>query len=199
MMTWNLAIALITFAAITAFTPGPNNTLLMASGMNFGFQRSIPMVLGVCIGFPFMIACVGLGLGRVFDLLPWLYALLKYAGAAYMLWMAWKIARSGPAGEGDVEAKPSSFMSMALFQWINPKGWIMSITALSAYTLPDTYYIGVAAVVGAFMVMGFTSASTWALFGSALRHVMNDQRYYRWINYGLAVLLVLSLVPIFWH
>jgi threonine/homoserine/homoserine lactone efflux protein len=198
-MTWNLAVALIAFAAITAFTPGPNNTLLMASGMNFGFRRSIPMALGVCLGFPFMIACVGLGLGKIFDLLPWLYAVLKYAGAAYMLWMAWKIAFSGPAGEGDVEAKPLSFTSMALFQWINPKAWIMSVTALSAYTLPSNYYVGVATVVAAFVVMGFSSASSWALFGSALRHVMNDARYYRWINFGLAVLLVLSLVPIFWH
>ncbi len=198
-MTWNLLVALFTFAAITAFTPGPNNTLLMASGMNFGYRRSIPLALGVGLGFPFMIASVGLGLGRVFDFLPWLYTALKYAGAAYMLWMAWKIAGSGPAGEGDVEAKPLSFISMALFQWINPKAWIMSITALSAYTTPDNYYVGVAAVVSAFLVMGFSSASTWALFGSALRHVMNDARYYRIINYALAVLLVLSLVPIFWH
>lgn len=198
-MTWNLALALLTFAAITAFTPGPNNTLLLASGMNFGYRRTLPLVCGVWLGFPFMIACVGLGLGRVFDVLPGLYTALKYAGAAYMLWMAWKIAKSEPAGEGDIEAKPLSFMAMALFQWINPKAWIMSITALSAYTAPDHYYIGVAAVVGAFMLMGFSSASTWALFGSSLRHVMNDVRYYRWINYALAVLLVLSLVPIFWH
>jgi threonine/homoserine/homoserine lactone efflux protein len=198
-MTWNLALALITFSAITAFTPGPNNTLLMASGMNFGFRRSLPAVLGVCIGFPFMIACVGLGLGRIFDLLPWLYTALKYTGAAYMLWMAWKIAGSGPAGEGDVEAKPLRFTAMALFQWVNPKAWIMSITALSAYTVPEHYHIGVAAVVGAFLAMGLFSASTWALFGSALRHVMNDVRYYRLINYMLAVLLVASLVPIFWH
>jgi threonine/homoserine/homoserine lactone efflux protein len=198
-MTWNLALALIAFSAITAFTPGPNNTLLMASGMNFGFKRSLPLVLGVCIGFPFMIACVGLGLGKVFDVFPVLYTALKYAGAAYMLWMAWKIANSGPAGEADADAKPLSFVNMALFQWINPKGWIMSVTALAAYTLPDHYYVGVASVVAAFMFMGFTSASTWTLFGSALRHVMNDARYYRWINYALAALLVLSLVPIFWH
>lgn len=198
-MTWNLALALIGFAAITAFTPGPNNTLLMASGMNFGFRRSMPMALGVCLGFPFMIACVGLGLGKIFDLLPWLYTVLKYAGAAYMLWMAWKIANSGPAGEGDVEAKPLSFVSMALFQWINPKAWIMSVTALSAYTLPSNYQLGVACVVAAFVVMGFSSTCTWALFGSALRDVMKDVRYYRWINYSLAALLVASLVPIFWH
>jgi threonine/homoserine/homoserine lactone efflux protein len=198
-MNWNLLLALVTFAAITAYTPGPNNTLLMASGMNFGFRRSIPMVLGVCIGFPFMIACVGLGLGKVFEVFPALYTVLKYAGAAYMLWMAWKIANSGPAAAADGDAKPLGFVSMALFQWVNPKGWIMSVTALSAYTLPSDYYTGVAAVVGAFVLMGFTSASTWTLFGSALRHVMNDERYYRWINYGLAVLLVLSLVPIFWH
>jgi threonine/homoserine/homoserine lactone efflux protein len=196
-MTFEHFIALQLFAAIAAYTPGPNNTLLMASGVNFGFRRSLPLVCGVTIGFPLMIGLVGLGLGRVFETYSALYAALKYAGAAYMLYLAWKIATAQPSGRGEtIAAKPMSFLQMALFQWINPKGWIMAVTALSAYTTASGYYIGVAVVVGTFVVMGLTSAIAWAMFGAALKQVMSDPRYFRMINIGLAVLLLVSLVPI---
>lgn len=199
-MTPDLLLALIVFAAVTSYTPGPNNTLLMAAGMNFGYRRSLPMVLGVCLGFPLMLGCVGLGLGEIFKLYPALYTGLKYAGAAYMLWLAWKIATSAPRGDGpNPDARPMSFLQIALFQWINPKAWIMAITALAAYTAPDAYYVGVLAVVASFALIGFTSSSAWTLFGAALRHLLNDPRYYRWINYGLALLLVISLRPLLTH
>ncbi len=195
-MTFEHFVALQLFAAIAAYTPGPNNTLLMASGVNFGFRRSLPLVFGVAFGFPLMIGLVGLGLGRVFETYTALYIALKYAGAAYMLYLAWKIATSQPSGGGaTTEAKPLSFLQMALFQWINPKGWIMAITALSAYTSASSYYTGVAVVVATFVFMGLTSAIAWALFGAGLARLMSDPRYFRIINIGLAVLLVASLVP----
>jgi threonine/homoserine/homoserine lactone efflux protein len=193
-------LALFAFAGISAFTPGPNNTLLMSSGMNFGFRRTLPLVIGVAIGFPLMIACIGLGLGQVFETFPLIYTVLKYAGAAYMLWLAYKIATSMPSsGEGTEDAKPLSFVQMALFQWINPKGWIMAVTALAAYTVASQYYLGVALVVGTFVFMGLTSAATWAAFGSSLRNVMNDPRWFRVINVALALTLVASLWPMLAH
>ena len=199
-MTLQLFLALVSFAAITAYTPGPNNTLLMAAGMNHGFKATFPMAMGVALGFPLMIACVGLGLGKVFEAIPVLNIILKFAGAAYMLWLAWKIANSGPANSSEAASKkPMSFIQMTLFQWINPKGWIMSVTALSTYTLPNQYYLGVAIVVGCYVVMGLTSASAWALFGASLRHIMSDVRYYRVINWGLAIVLVASIATIFIH
>jgi threonine/homoserine/homoserine lactone efflux protein len=198
-MTLSLFAALFTFAAIAAWTPGPNNTILMASGLNHGFRRTIPMIFGVAIGFPFMIGMVGLGLGRVFEIFPRLYDIMKLAGAAYMLWLAWKIATSRPAEAGEKAGEPLSFMQGALFQWVNPKAWFIAITVLSAYTLPHAYLTGVVIVVATFMFMGITSASTWTMFGSALRHVMNDPRYYRMINFALAGALVLSLVPMLRH
>jgi threonine/homoserine/homoserine lactone efflux protein len=195
-MTADLFIGLFVFAAISAFTPGPNNTLLMASGVAFGFQRTLPLIAGVAIGFPLMIGCVGLGLGQIFSVYPILYTVMKYAGAAYMLFLAWKIATAPRAAEtGDSAARPMTFLQAALFQWINPKGWIMAVTALSAYTAANSYFFGVAVVVATFVLMGFSSASTWALFGSGLRHVLNDERYFRIINVLLALLLVASLVP----
>lgn len=171
----------------------------MASGLNHGFKRTIPMILGVAIGFPFMIGMVGLGLGRVFDAVPQLYTIMKIAGAVYMLWLAYKIATSLPAQTGEKAGEPLTFLQGAAFQWVNPKGWIMAITALSAYTLPSDYYAGVAIVVATFVLMGITSASGWTLFGASLRHIMNDQRYFRVINVGLAIALVASLIPMLWH
>jgi threonine/homoserine/homoserine lactone efflux protein len=198
-MTLELFIGLFVFAGIAAFTPGPNNALLMSSGMNFGFRRSVPLICGVAVGFPLMIGLIGLGLGRVFEALPILYQVLKYAGAAYMLYLAWKIATAQPATADDKAARPLSFIQMCVFQWINPKGWIMSITALSAYTLSQSYYVGLATVVGTFVFMGITSALTWAGFGAALKSVMSDPRYFRIINVSLALLLVASLVPMLRH
>ncbi len=198
-MTLELFLGLFAFAGIAAFTPGPNNTLLMASGVNFGFRRSLPLICGVAIGFPLMIGLIGLGLGRVFELYPGVYRMLKYAGAAYMLYLAWKIATARPSTSDSDAARPLSFIQMCLFQWINPKGWVMAVTALSAYTLSQSYYTGVATVVATFVFMGITSALTWAAFGAALKSVMTDERYFRIINISLAVLLVASLVPMLRH
>jgi threonine/homoserine/homoserine lactone efflux protein len=146
-----------------------------------------------------MIAMVGLGLGKIFEIYPLIYQAMKYAGAAYMCWLAWKIANSHPVDSGETTTPPMTFLQGALFQWINPKAWIMSVTALSAYTISSSYYTGVATVVATFVLMGLTSASGWALFGSSLRHVMNDERYFRIINIALASALVASLVPMLWH
>ncbi len=199
-MTNDLFLALVVFAAIAAYTPGPNNSILMASGINYGFRKTLPMIFGVGLGFPLMIACVGLGLGKIFEIFPQIYTALKYLGAAYMLWLAYKIATSQPSsGENENAAKPLTFLQGAAFQWVNPKGWIMSVTALSAYTLASDYYFGVAAVVATFVFMGFTSAATWAMFGVILKEVMRNPKWFKLINYGLATLLILSLVPLLLH
>jgi threonine/homoserine/homoserine lactone efflux protein len=157
-------------------------------------------VLGVCLGFPFLIACVGLGLGKIFEIFPALYTALKVAGAAYMLWLAYKVATSTPEDKGQVsQVKPVSFLQGAAFQWVNVKGWIMAITALSTYTRAESYGTGVAIIVAVYVFMGFTSASAWAMFGVALKSLLSNPRWFRFINYGLAVLLVASLAPMLWH
>ncbi len=195
-MTFDLFIALFIFGFIAAFTPGPNNTMLLATGINFGVRRAWPHILGIAIGFPFMIACIGFGLRRIFEIYPLIYVALKYLGAAYMVWLAWKIAISKPSGDdGVVKAEPITFLQACAFQWVNPKGWIMAVTALSAYTVAAQYTVGVLAVVGMFVFMGFASALTWVLFGAGLKHILDDDRYFRMINIGLALALVASLVP----
>lgn len=199
-MTFDLFIALFIFGGIAAFTPGPNNTMLLATGINFGVRRAWPHILGIAVGFPFMIACIGFGLGKIFEVYPWIYVALKYAGAAYMVWLAWKIALSQPSEDnGAAKGEPVTFLQAFAFQWVNPKGWIMAVTALSAYTVANHYSIGVLIVAGTFVFMGLTSALTWVLFGAGLKHILNDVRYYRIINLGLALALVASLVPMLWH
>lgn len=198
-MTTELFLALLVFAGVGAWTPGPNNAILLASGINYGFRRSLPMILGVAFGFPFMIGAIGLGLGKIFEANPAIYTALKYTGAAYMLWLAWKILTSKPAGEVRSDAQPLNFIQAALFQWINPKGWVLALTVISAYTLPSAYYASVTVIVLTFVFMGLTSGSAWTMFGASLRHIMNDPRYFRWINIGLAAALVASLIPMLRH
>jgi threonine/homoserine/homoserine lactone efflux protein len=176
------------------------NTILLASGVNFGFRRTLPMIFAVALGFPLMIGVVGLGLGRVFEVYPVLYTLLKYAGSAYMIWLAWKIATGAPAGEDDNSAaKPMTFIQGALFQWVNPKAWVIAVTVISAYTVAAQFYTGLAAVTLTFVVMGLTSACCWAMFGVGLRHVLNDPRYFRVINVALAISLVISIALMLRH
>ena len=199
-MTFDLYAALFVFAVIMAFTPGPNNTILMASGIAHGFKRSLPVVAGVALGFPFLALCIGLGLGKLFEAAPILLSVLKIGGVLYMLLLAYKIAMDEPSENDSASpSKPLNFLQAFGFQWINPKAWIMAITALSTYTVPGQFKLGLACVVGTFMFTGITSASTWAGFGAALKHWLTHPRWFRPINIGLAILLLGSLVPMLWH
>jgi threonine/homoserine/homoserine lactone efflux protein len=198
-MKWELLPALLTFAFISSWTPGPNNTLLMASGINHGLRKTLPLIFGVWLGFPAMIAVIGLGLGQVFATFPAIYTFMKYAGAAYMLWLAFKIATSTPNSDGGSYSPPLTFLQAASFQWINPKGWTMAVASLTAYTLPQNYNFGVAAVATAFLISGAGSSFCWALFGTLLRRVLSNPKWFRVINIVLALSLVVSLLPMLIH
>lgn len=195
-MSFDLLLALMGFTIVTSITPGPNNMMLLASGVNFGFSRTIPHMLGISIGFTLMTALVGLGLGEIFQRMPVLYTALKYAGAAYMLWLAWGIAHSGPVGDGDARGKPMTFLQAAAFQWVNPKAWVMAVGAISTYSQPANYTISVLLIAAIFGAVNLPTVSLWAAFGSAMRRFLRDPVIVRWFNYGMALLLVASLWPI---
>lgn len=189
--------ALLGFALSTSCTPGPNNTMLAASGANFGFRRALPHVTGVTLGFPVMVLAIGVGLGAVFTALPWLHTALKYAGGAYLLWLAWRVANSGRGG-GPGEAKPIGFFEAAGFQWVNPKAWIMAVGALAAYTDPNVNVWGEAArVATAFLFAGIVSSTLWCGFGVAIGRLLTSDRAFRLFNYAMALALVASLIPVF--
>jgi threonine/homoserine/homoserine lactone efflux protein len=191
-------MALVVFSFVTSGTPGPNNLMLLASGVNFGFARTVPHMLGIAIGFTLMIVLVGLGIGQLFALLPWLHSALKIAGVVYMLWLAWKIANAGTIGEGGSSGRPMTFLAAAAFQWVNPKAWAMAISSIAAYTVPDDYGTSLAVVAGMFGLVNLPTISVWVLFGMWLRRFLSDARVVRWFNWTMAVLLVASLVPVLW-
>ncbi|KPY34860.1 Amino acid transporter LysE [Pseudomonas savastanoi pv. retacarpa] len=197
-LSFDLLLAFTLFAFVTSITPGPNNMMLLASGVNFGFSRTLPHMLGISIGFFVLVLAVGFGLGSVFKAWPLLYTILRYVGAAYLLYLAWKIATSGPASDNvDSQGKPLSFMSAALFQWVNPKAWIMAIGAISTYTPMQGYFYNVVVISAGFALINLPSVGIWAGFGSLLRNVLRDPLGLRIFNGVMAVLLVASLYPLF--
>lgn len=187
--------ALTLFAFTTSITPGPNNMMLFASGVNFGFRRTIPHMLGIGAGFFSLLIGVGLGLGALLATAPLLFLALKIAGGVYLLWIAYKIGTSRSLGEGKAGARPMTFLGAAAFQWVNPKAWVMAVTAMAAYTQADRYLASVALVGLVFAVVNVPSVSTWAGFGSALRDWLSVPVRLKWFNITMAVLLVLSLWP----
>jgi threonine/homoserine/homoserine lactone efflux protein len=188
-------LALLLFAFTTSITPGPNNMMLFASGVNFGFRRTIPHMFGIGAGFLLLLLGVVLGLGALLHMVPAVYTALKFAGGAYLVWIAWKIGTSRSLGEGTSGVKPMSFLGAAAFQWVNPKAWVMAVTAMATYTNPELYMISVLLVGLAFAAVNVPSVSTWAGFGSALREWLSDPVRLKWFNITMALLLVLSLWP----
>jgi threonine/homoserine/homoserine lactone efflux protein len=192
----DLFFALIVFAFVTSITPGPNNLMLLASGMNFGFRRSIPHMLGISGGFGLMIVVLGLGAGQVFDTFPIFYDGLRIVSGLYMLWLAWKIATSGPVGEGIEQSKPMTFLQAALFQWVNPKAWMMAVAGIATYSLADTYLGSLALIALVFSVVNLPTISVWTLAGTGLRRLLVRPKFLLAFNIAMALLLLLSLWPL---
>ena len=195
-MSYDLLLALTLFAFVSSITPGPNNLMLMASGANFGFRRTLPHLLGVGIGFTLMIVLVGVGLVQVFDLYPISHQILKVVSVIYLLWLAWKIANAAPP-EGDVQSEgtPITFIQAALFQWVNPKAWTMALTAISAYTPDQTlYYVSLVALV--FGIVNLPSVSVWTVLGEQMARFLTSAARLRAFNWAMAGLLILSLYPV---
>jgi len=193
----NLLTAFMLFAFVSSITPGPNNTMLLASGVNFGVRRTIPHALGISVGFMVMVLAVGLGLGEVFKAYPLAYAVLRYVGAAYLLYLAWKIATSGPLSSALPGArKPLGFWGAAAFQWVNPKAWVMAVGAITTYAPSQGYLTNVIVIAAVFALVNLPSVCVWVMFGSALRTVLQDPRWLKLFNWLMAALLVLSLYPL---
>ena len=189
--------ALVIYAFVTSITPGPNNFMLLASGVNFGFLRTIPHMLGIGGGFLSLLIGVGLGLGAMLTAFPALHLVLKFVGGAYLLYLAWRIAMSrslGKARQG-AGARPMTFLEAAAFQWVNPKAWVMAVTAMAVYTNPKAPFLSVALVALAFAAVNLPSVSTWAGFGTALRGFLSDPVRLKWFNIAMGMLLAATLWP----
>jgi threonine/homoserine/homoserine lactone efflux protein len=190
--------ALALFAFVTSVTPGPNNLMLMASGANFGFRRTVPHMLGVSLGFVLMAFLVGVGLAGLFQTYPVAQTALKVISVVYMLWLAWKIAHAAAPKDREVGVSPMTFLQAAAFQWVNPKAWAMATYAVTLYA-PDRSLWAVALVAVIFGAINLPSVSLWTLIGQQLRRVLTDARRLTLFNWTMAGLLVLSLAPVLWH
>jgi threonine/homoserine/homoserine lactone efflux protein len=192
-LLWGLAV----FCFVSSITPGPNNLMLMTSGVNFGVRRTLPHMLGVAVGFVLMVALVGLGLAGLFTRYPPLLVGMKWVGAAYMVWLAVKLARAAPVRPGAATGRPMTFLQAAAFQWINPKAWIMALTAVATYTDPADYTRTVLVVALVFGIVNLPCISSWVFFGTALRHALQRPAVLRAFNWTMGALLIASLYPVF--
>lgn len=197
-MSQSLLIAFVMFAAVMFFTPGPNNIMLLSSALTYGFRRTLPHLAGIVIGFAFMVGAVGLGLGTIFITYPMLQTILKYAGAAYLIYLAAHIAMSGPVTPGQDNARgPMTFWGAAVFQWVNAKGWVMVIGTITAYAGIASFPWNIVIQVAISLLIGAASCVVWALFGSALRPWLTSPTAVRTFNVVMAILLLASLYPVF--
>jgi threonine/homoserine/homoserine lactone efflux protein len=196
-MNSDLLYALVVFAFVTSITPGPNNLMLMASGANFGFRRTLPHMLGIGIGFTIMLVLVGLGLIQLFDAWPTSYDILKVLSVLYMLWLAWKTATAAGLSRADGVGKPMTFLQAAAFQWVNPKAWAMSLTAMTAYA-PDRAGFTILIVALIFGLVNFPSVSVWTVLGQQMARLLTNHARRVVFNVMMAALLLASLIPVLW-
>jgi threonine/homoserine/homoserine lactone efflux protein len=196
LMNAEILTALAIFAFVSSITPGPNNLMLMNSGANYGFKRTLPHALGVGIGFTVMVALVGLGIMQLFDIFPISYQILKVLSIVYLLYLAGKIAMSNSSIETEnSNAKPFTFVQAAMFQWVNPKAWTMALTAISVYA--PTKSLGAVLFVSlVFGLVNFPCISGWVVLGQKMQVFLTNKKRLRVFNGSMAALLVLSLYPV---
>lgn len=197
-MPYELLLSLLLFAFASSITPGPNNMMILASGANFGFRRSLPHILGISLGHSLMVFLVGLGVGQIFQLWPPAYTLLKIGAVLYMLYLAWKIAGAAPPEGRGGAGRPFTFLQAAAFQWVNPKAWTMALGAVTAYA-PDKSAWSYALVAAAFLTVNLPSVAFWAVLGQEMRRFLTSARRLRIFNGTMAVLLIASLWPVLRH
>ncbi|MDT0603076.1 LysE family translocator [Thalassotalea castellviae] len=189
-------IALILFVFSTSGTPGPNNIMILTSGVNHGIRDSLPHVFGVNTGFLVMIICVGLGIMSLFQQWPLLHQLIQILGIGYLLYLAFKIATMPVNNELNSDKKPFSFLQAAAFQWVNPKAWIICVSAIVAFSTPNNNVIEQVLIIsGFYFVFGLPCSFAWLMVGKWLQNILTHEVYVKRFNRIMAIILLTSLYP----
>ncbi|KGJ95807.1 LysE family translocator [Thalassotalea sp. ND16A] len=192
-----LFLTILLFAFSSTITPGPNNVMIMTSGLNYGVKNSLPHLFGICLGFPTMVIIVGLGFGVLFEQYPFIHQIIKVLGIAYLLYLSWLIANANPNTLEGKNSKPFTFIQAFLFQWVNPKAWVMATGAIAAFTsVSGSILFEVSLISFAFLAVAFPCVGTWLYFGAGMKQVLQQEKYQRRFNVTMALLLVLSIVPV---
>lgn len=198
-MTLDILMALVAFCFVGVITPGPNNLMLMASGANFGFRRTVPHMLGVGLGMPVLVLLVGIGVIRVFEAYPIVQTVLTALSVAYLLYLAWKIANAAPPRRAseDETGRPLTFLQAAAFQWVNPKAWFMALSAITLYA-GGREPMAILWVAGAYCAVSSISTTSWTALGQQMRRFLGTPGRLRAFNWTMAALLVATLIPVLW-
>ena len=197
MISWELIIAISAYYFVMYVTPGPNNSILTASGIKFGFLRTIPNIVGIPTGHGIQLALVCLGLGSLFSQFPILLDILRYVGATYILYLAWKMLGSLNVTSTEEKSRPLKYYEAILFQFVNPKAWVICITAVSLfYPEKENLFVGTLFMVIMSTVINIPSISIWAFGGSVIRHYLNNNKLKKIIEWFLALLLLGTAISV---
>ncbi len=192
-----LILPIAAFAFTATITPGPNNIMIMASGVNFGALRSLPHLFGICFGFAIMVVLLGVGFGVVFQEFPILHEAIKIVGVLYLLYLAWRIANAGNQSGEKNRSKPLTFIQSALFQWVNPKAWVMGSSAIAAYTrVGENIFLQVLLIAFIFLLVAFPSTGSWLIFGRTMQRFLQKPIHQNAFNISMALLLVATVIPV---
>lgn len=191
---------LVFFAFATSITPGPNNIMIMSSGVNYGVQKSLPHMAGIQLGFLLMLLAIGFGAGLILQQQPLLHSVIKLLGAVYLLYLAWKIASAAPEQIETGNSKPLSFWQAIAFQWVNAKAWVMITGAIAAFTsVQGIYWQQLALIALVFLLVGLPCTGSWLLFGAALKKLLTAPKQRQWFNRVMGSVLALSVLPPLWQ
>lgn len=194
----SVLLPMFAFAIASTGTPGPNNIMVMASGANFGYWRTIPHMLGIALGFSGMVVALGLGFSQLFAVYPQVHEILKWMGTAYLLFLAWKIGTAAKPEDAQAKSAPLTFVQAALFQWVNPKAWMVGIAGLTAFTSDEgNYELQTLIIAGVFLAVSFPLSSFWCSFGTVIGRFLTSPRSLRLFNGAMASLIVGSIVLLY--
>lgn len=188
-------VSILFFCFVTSITPGPNSVMLMASGVNHGARKSLPHYLGIVIGFPLMVAAIGFGLSAVFVDYPVVHQTIKLIGTAYLMFLSWKIANaSSPSASQELKA-PFTFSQALVYQWLNPKAWVISVGAIATFTSLDNINEAVVVIVLGYIMAGVVSMALWLFVGVYMQRFLSNKSRLKYFNIFMAILLLGSLAP----
>ena len=191
-------LSITLFGIVAAFTPGPNNFIAFYSGFNFGIKRTIPLIIGVTLGFPFLLLCVALGLINIFKLYPLIQEILKYLGTLFLIYLAYKISFSKSTNVENKDKNPVKFINTFIFQFLNPKGVLIGIIIVSTYVEYGENYLNYATQVVLYaFIVSLSSITFWTIVGKYLRKFATNEKFIKYFNYVMSVLLLLSIITFY--
>ena len=191
-------LSITLFGIVAAFTPGPNNFVAFYSGFNFGIKRTMPHIIGVTLGFPFVLLCVALGLINIFILYPLIQEILKYLGTLFLIYLAYKISFSRSTSQENKNTNPVKFIDTFIFQFLNPKGVIASIIVVSTYIDPGENFANYTTqIIVLALLVSVTSITLWTFIGKFLRKFATNQKFINYFNYVMSLLLLLSILTFY--